>query len=565
MRITLVVPPPIGEDDEELVEFLGLGYVAAVARQSGHTVEILDCRFQGLDHASAITALARLDPQIVGITAPFALDLVSAVKLATQLRQQGFGEVIVIGGHPATFTFHSVLEKFPAVDIVVRGEGEQTFLELLRSLERGEDWQRLPGIAYRHNGRVEITPSRPLLVDLDTLPFPARDNLATHGAPASVQWFRLHGLVPGTVILSSRGCPFRCSFCSVSAFYGSSPGRRWRPRSAMNVVQEIEELVTQWGIRSFRFSDDNFFGSCRQGRDRAKELARLLLDRDLGIEFVIECCAQDIEPALFGLLKQAGLVRVNFGLESGVPRVLKDLNKRATVEDNERAIAILRDLGIDFHPNFILIDPDTTAEELRENLQFFKRTQVYRAPSAYRILYTNRLGLFTGTPILGRYREEGRVRPWRFAGLTPEDQALAEQIGAVFSYTFQDPRIEGFLALHTPVFHELIKREKMVRRCMKKIQLKPDTETMVNALSRWCANVGTLALRIFEQAIEESEKVNASGPSLEQLHENLINTLNWYDRLHFGKLSDEICAELLGDGSDGQPIQDANHTVAGDL
>ncbi|MDR5703072.1 MAG: radical SAM protein [Armatimonadota bacterium] len=558
MQIALVVPPTLGDDEEERVEFLGLGYVAAVARQAGYAVEVLDCRFQGLDHASAIAAIERLDPQIVGITTPFALDLISAVKLATQLRHEGFEGLIVIGGHPATFTFHSVLEKFQAVDIVVRGEGERTFLELLRSLVRGEDWQQLPGIAYRHNGQVEVTAPRPLLADLDALPFPARDNVATHGAPASVVWFRQHGLVPGTVILSSRGCPFRCTFCSVSVFYGSSPGRRWRPRSPMNVVQEIEELVIHWGIRSLRFSDDNFFGSCRQGRDRARELALLLIKRDLGIEFVIECCAHDIEPALFGLLKQAGLVRVNVGVESGVPRMLKDFKKRATVEDNERAIAILRDMGIDLHPNFILIDPDTTIEELRENLEFFKRTRIYRAPSAFQILYTNRVGLFAGTAILERYHGERRTRPWRFAGITAEDQALAEQIGAVFDYTFKDPRIVRFLRLHIPVINELIGRERMLRRCIEKIQQKPGAETMVSAFNRWHANVNTLALRVYEQAIEACEKENVPDPYLEQLREDLISQLDWYDRLHFGKTLKDVAGSLLGDATNVQSIQTAN-------
>lgn len=529
MQVVLVVPPLPVDDEEERVEYLGLGYVGARAQRDGHDVRILDCRFGDLSIPAAISQIGRMDPRVVGITAPFAIELVGAVRLAARLRQEGFDGLIAIGGHPATFAYGTLLSRFPAIDTIVRGEGEETFAHLLRCVSTESDWRCIPGIACRWDKGVRLTPPRPLTADLDALPFPLRDNTATEGVPASVAWFRRQGRIPGTVLLSSRGCPFRCSFCSVSAFYRSSPGRIWRPRSAHSVVQEIEHLVRHWGVHSFRFSDDSFFGSCRQGRSRAVQIVDLLIRKDLGISFVIECCAQDVEPELFSHLRRGGLCRVNIGVESGVVRTLRTFNKRASVGDNRRAIAVLRDLGIEFHPNFILIDPDSTLEELQENLVFFRETGIYRAPSAFRILFTNRLGLFAGTPLLDAYWEQARTRPWRFSGLSHEDQDLSDQIGAIFDYSLTDQRVACFLRIHGPAMTELIRRDRLARRHEDVLRQQRPLDPLLSTLMRWRANLGVLALQVFQQALELAKDPAADvGPDV------LVAQLDHYDHLHFG-------------------------------
>lgn len=554
MKVTLIVPPELGSLDEERVEYLGIGYVAAVARQNGHQVDILDCRFRSMTHPQAAEAIIAQRPDVVGITACFAFDLTSGVKLAQALRAAGYRGMIVAGGHPATATFKALLTEFPAVNVVVRGEGEITFTELLDKLEQRLDWRETPGIAFQQNGEVMATAPRPLLADLDSLPSPARDNIHTDGAPSSYVWFRSRGLEPGTVILGSRGCPFRCSYCSVQSFYRSSPGAAWRGRSAESVVDEMAHLVERWGFRSFRFSDDNFLGSCRKGRLRAEEIARGLLAKKLSVNFVIECCVTDVDFELFSLLKRAGLVRVNLGIESGVPRMLERFNKHAIVEDNKRAVAILRELGIEYHPNFILVDPETTLEELRQNLDFLKETRIYLAPKALHILYSNRLGLFAGTPLYEHMRSARKTKAWRYSGFSDEDQKISDALGAVLDYEDQDPRVTPLLKLLDKVISKLAERDLELAGLEQPLRVHYAASSSVDrvaatqgngqgllpSIERWRANAGRLALRLFEEALTRAEQGKIKDETVEKQVQEFFSDLNHYDNLHFGKTVDEL-------------------------
>lgn len=554
MKVTLAVPPEQVNVNQEWLEYLGLGYVAAAARQRGHRVDILDCRFQPVTHTEAAEKIKAQRPDVVGITASYALDLTSAVKLAQALRAAGYEGMIMAGGHPATATYSVLLTQFPAVNVVVRGEGEITFADLLDRLETGQDWRATPGIAFQQNGKVTVTPPRRLLTDLDSLPVPARDNVCTDGAPSSAVLSRSRGLEPATVILSSRGCPFQCTYCSVQSFYRSSPGPAWRARSAQNVVDEMAQLAETWGFRFFRFSDDNFFGSCRKGRLRAEELAKGLLGRKLRVNFVIECCATDVEFSLFSLLKRAGLVRVSLGIESGVPRMLEMFNKRATVENNKTALAILRELGIEVHPNFILVDPETTLEELRQNLDFFKNTRVYLAPRAFHILYTNRLGLFAGTPLYENMHSAGRTRTWIHSGFTEEDQKISETLGAVLDYEDQDPRVTLFLKIHKNVISKLTQRDFDLARLEQQLRVRQAKSSssvreaapqrnapgLLPPIERWRANVGRLALRLFEKALMKAEQGEIKEEGAEEQVQDFLSDLNHYDILHFGRTVDEL-------------------------
>jgi anaerobic magnesium-protoporphyrin IX monomethyl ester cyclase len=555
MRITLVVPPEAGSVDEERVEYLGLGYIAACARQAGHHVDILDCKSQSLNHGEAVALLQTLNPRVIGITAPFTFDLTSAVNLSLQLRAADFKGVIVLGGHPATFTFQNLLRLYPCIDVVVRGEGEITFLALLEQLDNKAAWNQVAGIAYHDNGKIIVTEPRPLIPNLSSLPFPARDNLDSRNSPASAVWFQKHGIQPGTVILSSRGCPFRCSYCSVQAFYRTSSGRPWRPRSAKDVLDEMTLLAERWGFRSFRFSDDSFFGSCNEGRVRAREIAAGLLERNLGVKFVIECRTTDVEFSLFSLLKSAGLIRVNVGVESGVPRMLKSFNKRASVEQNKNGITVLRQLGLECHPNFILVDPETTLEELRENVSFLKETRLYLAPQAMHILYSNKLGLFAGTPSKEHYEAAGRTKDWKPPSLAEEDRAISASIGAVLDYEDQDPRVREFRRLVDRVIPELTRQDEILARLARQLALHPEDvsrpepgpapspgngKSLLPSIERWRANAGKLAFHLFDKALTRAEQGLLNSGAVDEHARDFLAEIDRYNTLHFGKGVDEL-------------------------
>jgi radical SAM superfamily enzyme YgiQ (UPF0313 family) len=428
MRIALVNlgNAAIRPADEE--EHLGLGYLAAVARRDGHEVRIVDATAERLPAARVAGAVlgaggpagqtgATFRPDLVGVSVIFQETIPAAMGLMAGLRQAGFDGHIVIGGHPPTFLYQELARDYAGFDSIALGEAEETFAELLRTLDTGRHWRGLPGLVSAEDalrpgetaggGRLGAGNPRPLVADLDTLPFPARDTLPAFLARS-----------PGprvASVLRSRGCYGNCSFCDTRAFYAASPGAAWRVRSAGIVADEVEMLVRDHRVAAIRFWDDNFMGPGKRGREVAENLARELIRRRRSglpeVRFSFECRVTDVDPDLFRLLKEAGLHRLFLGVEAMNQRQLDFFNKKVSVEDNRRALAVLDDLGLDVVIGMIMFDPDTTMAELEANLGFLKesfggwgqvRSKVARP--------WNRLEVYAGTPIEATLREQGRLK-----------------------------------------------------------------------------------------------------------------------------------------------------------
>ena len=404
MRVLLVYGGHPRIDDTGSEEHLGLAYLAAVLREDGHQVTILDGAVTRASSRELFRGIweRRNQFDLLGFSCPFTDSLEPVGRLATVLRDRGLQQHFTVGGHPPTFLAREMLERWPAYDSVVVGEGEETFRELVEALDSGLDWTTLAGLAHARSGQATVNPRRPLIADLDQLPFPARDTLAQHAqreAPLSAS------------VLKSRGCYGQCSFCDTVAFYRSSPGAPWRSRSPADVAEEIEELARDRGVTHIRFWDDNFIGPGRKGRRLAEELATQILDRRLEIDYALECRVDNVDPELFQLLKESGLKRVFLGIESGVQRALDTFNKGVTVEQNTRALETLRELDLDVRVGFILLDPYTTLEELLENLDWL-RDNVGPTSHIRRILTQplNILEVYEGAPIMQRLREDGLLR-----------------------------------------------------------------------------------------------------------------------------------------------------------
>jgi radical SAM superfamily enzyme YgiQ (UPF0313 family) len=409
MRIVLVKPghPGVRPEDEE--EHLGLGYIAAVARRDGHEVRILDTTLLRLPAPRLVKEIL-LDPDtdLVGLSVMFQEVIPEAMAIVAKLRRSGFTGHIVLGGHPPTFLYRQLISDYGGFDTVVIGEGEETFAELLQALGSSRVPTLLPGLVTVTAppgipGPGASPAPRPLMTDLDALPFPARDTL---------QEFLKRSPGPRRAsLLRSRGCYGDCSFCDTRAFYAVSPGPVWRVRSTASVANEAEMLISDHGISSLRFWDDNFMGPGRRGREAAEELAREFLRRGFRLPFSFECRATDLEPDLFRLLKEAGLSRVFLGIESASQRQLDTYNKMVTVEDNRRALALLEELGIQVSIGMIMFDPDTTVDELNANLEFLRRAFGSWAKVKERVARPwNRLEVYAGTPIEKILREQGRLK-----------------------------------------------------------------------------------------------------------------------------------------------------------
>jgi anaerobic magnesium-protoporphyrin IX monomethyl ester cyclase len=223
---------------------LGVGYLASTLRREGYTVEVFDYE---RDRSDIVEAARRLNPILIGFSLIFQSYVTHFGSLMNYLRDAGVDCHFTMGGHFPSLSYERTLGLLPALDSVVRFEGEMTLLELVARLGNGTDWRTTEGIAYRDSDGVKATPMRPLVHDLDQLPYPERtfNRNAVLGRHA-------------TPLLASRGCARTCSFCSIHMFYRTAPGKVVRTRKPAEVVREMRFLLEAHGISIFLFQDDDF-------------------------------------------------------------------------------------------------------------------------------------------------------------------------------------------------------------------------------------------------------------------------------------------------------------------
>ncbi len=391
---------------------LGLGYLAAVLRSYGYSVHVVDIE----QEPEEILKIARqIKPLLMGFSLIFQFFIDRYAALLYLLRAEGFDSHFTMGGHFPSLSYAQTLELVPELDSVVRFEGETTIVELADAISTGKEWRNIHGLAYRNEGEIVLTPARALVEDLDQLPYPERDY-----EPQAVLG---RSIMP---ILASRGCARTCSFCSIHTFYRAAPGKIVRTRKPAEVVREMCALYEERGITVFLFQDDDFplFGNVwkKWAREFVSELHRS------GIAgkaiWKINCRADAVDRDLFIAMRDAGLYLVYMGLESGSEEGLETLHKQITVEQNIRAVNLLKSIGLMFEYGFMLLDPSSTFESVRENLNFLR---TILADGCLPATFCRMLP-YDGTPIKDELVRTGRLR------------------GDVCSpnYDFLDPRLEDF-------------------------------------------------------------------------------------------------------------------------
>jgi anaerobic magnesium-protoporphyrin IX monomethyl ester cyclase len=374
---------------------LGLGYLAATLRREGYRVTVFDFE---QEREQILAAAKSIDPVLIGFSLIFQFYVDKFDALIRYLRDNGITCHFTMGGHFPSLSYQHTIELVPGLDSVVRFEGEATLVEMVDRLSSGNDWHDVMGIAYRKGDEVIATTPRPLVPDLDSLPYPERD--ACRGTTILGR-----RAIP---LLASRGCIRTCSFCSIHVFYRVAPGKVVRTRKPAKVVEEMRLLHERDGITIFLFQDDDFpvFGVVwqRWAREFVAELHRNQLPGR--VIWKINCRADAVDPSLFAEMRDAGLFMVYMGLESGSEQGLETLNKKINVEQNLRAVAILKELGIMFEFGFMLFDPSTTFESVADNLEFL-RTIVGdgAAPATF-----CRMIPYDGTPIKDELERNGRLK-----------------------------------------------------------------------------------------------------------------------------------------------------------
>jgi radical SAM superfamily enzyme YgiQ (UPF0313 family) len=398
---------------------LGLGYLASVLRAQGYRVEIVD--FES-DAERILKSAQSVNPILIGFSLIFQFYIDRFHSVIALLRREGIGCHFTMGGHFPSLSYQQALEVIPELDSVVRFEGEETLLELVDLLGAGKDWRAVRGIAFRENGRIVANPLRPLVEDLDRLPYPDRE--------FELEMVLGHPIAP---ILASRGCARTCSFCSIHMFYRAAPGKVVRVRRPTEVVREMRHLYETRRASVFLFQDDDFplFGPVwrRWARDFIAEMHRSgLVGRVL---WKISCRADAVDPDLFAEMREAGLYFVYMGLESGTEEGLKTLHKQITVEQNLRAVEVLKKLDLAFQFGFMLFEPSSTFESISENLAFLR---AIAGDGSVAVAFC-RMIPYDGTPIKDELLRAGRLK------------------GDIShpGYDFLDPRLDQFYYALTQV------------------------------------------------------------------------------------------------------------------
>lgn len=380
MRVLLIFPPTTVYGDDPsippVIQPLGLAYLAAYIEREGYAVTILDGRGTrshkkqtdnytryGLSDEEILQKVEELKPDVVGISNMWTAYSGDCHRVAKAIKESYPELFIVFGGsHPSEFP--ELVLKDKNVDLVVMGEGEITFTEVLRHLENKQPLDGIPGVAFRKDGQIVRSIARERMEDIDSLPWPARHLLPMDLYLEESKRSDFSMRSPSIPMLTSRGCPQKCVFCTVRAVWG----RDWSGRSPKNVVDEIEYLQKQYGVREVCFMDDDL------ARD-AKRLIAIcdeIINRKVDIRWVPPNGIAHwlLDEAALDKMKAAGCYRVTFGIESGSKEVRKFIRKKVPLEQATRMIRHANKIGMWTICTFILGFPYETKETMRESIRY---------------------------------------------------------------------------------------------------------------------------------------------------------------------------------------------------
>lgn len=370
MKVLLLIPPTdLVKSYGGLKKFsnpqpsLGVAYIAAVLRRNGCSVNIIDAYVNGHNLKEIMDIIRQHKPEIIGISVltPSA-DVVYGISRNIRT---SFPDIKIVMGNMHASLFSDEILSMGYADFVIHREGELTMLELVKVLEAGHALENIKGISFKNNGVIVNNPLRPHMENLDELPFPAWDLLPREKYLTDPRTEVKKGTVERQ-ILATRGCPNQCTFCSSRTERGL--GTKYRMRAPKLVVDEMIYMYERLGGTVFGFVDLAF----PLVRDHASALCNELINRGFHEKFkwTTECRVKSLDRELLLLMKKAGCVRVNFGIESGNNDILRMIKKNFATDDVRSAVRMTREAGIEVDGMFMIGLPEETEETINQTIEF---------------------------------------------------------------------------------------------------------------------------------------------------------------------------------------------------
>lgn len=355
---------------------LGLAYLAAYLEKNNYPVKILDCVTEskknegkkagsicyGLSDNEIVKEIKKYSPTIVGITCLYTAYAGDAHRVASLVKNVDKNILVVFGGSHATI-FPELTLRDRNIDMVVMGEGEETFLEIVKAKSMGKKLEKIKGIVFKKNGKIVVNKQREFISNLDEIPFPARHLLPMKKYLASPD-YSYSMRPPSTPMITSRGCPGHCIYCSIHSIWGHS----WRGRSPQNVVDEIELLKNEYGVGEIDFFDD----SMGANKKRLEAICDEIISRKLDIRWSPPngIAHWTLDESLLGKMKKAGCYRVTFGIESGNLETRRFIGKPYDLGQAKRMIQYANKIGMWTVCTNIIGFPDETREQIKDTIKF---------------------------------------------------------------------------------------------------------------------------------------------------------------------------------------------------
>lgn len=337
---------------------LNLMYLAQSLLESGHEAKVLDSYAFDLSTVDLLRTIKRYNPDMIAVSL-YSWDLDISFRITKKIKEVFPHIKLVFGGHHASYLPEKTMEEFYFLDFLIRGEAEITIVELAEALEKGKDLSKIKGLTYRSGKKIIHTPERPVIADLDTIPIPNPRLVKT-----KLYYSKLSKTNPLGVVITSRGCPYRCTFCSRL----NEQFRKYRQRSAENVFQEIKQ-INDTGAKSLDIYDETF----TINHKRCVEILRLMKEEGINLDIRVRTRVNIVNKELLQLFSKNNVKMVCYGVESGNQQILDNINKMITLPKIEKALKLTHRMGLETSAFYIIGLPGDTPKTIRDTINFAKK------------------------------------------------------------------------------------------------------------------------------------------------------------------------------------------------
>lgn len=358
---------------------LGLGYIASyLIKYGGHEVRLYETEAQGLTVSSIERIIKEFKPDVVGLTCSTA-NFTRAIELAKLCRKICTAKIVIGGVHVSAIPDFVMSENCDCLDCLVVGEGEKTMLEIVDAYQRNSGLESIKGIVYKKQDKIIRNEIRPFMEDLDGIPFPARHLIPQHLFFPNMHNARYRKCF---TILTSRGCPFNCSFCAARIVSGT----KYRMHSAEYVLDEMQILKKDYGARQLLITDDTF----TVNHPRLEKICKGMIDKKLDLKWFCFAHVNTVNREILSLMKKAGCYNIGFGLESSNEEILKRMGKPISPAKSKETIKIANQLGFKTQTFYIVGSPGETRTQMLDTIKFSREV-------SSTLVFYNMLVPFPGT------------------------------------------------------------------------------------------------------------------------------------------------------------------------